>query len=381
MGMKQVVGIVGSGMVGRDPFDPKCWSRIAKNFFEALQRRGVLHRAFGVEVPAALRYPLMALDFRRDRNLWRGKFNLDPRYYQLLTRAIARAIRPDDPGFLQIGGHYDSALACGQRVPCYSYHDGNVAQFMRSPNFPAVLKPDAERAFAWEKGVYGHLTKIFCMNEFWKRSFVEDFSLPPEKVVNVGFGLNIKPPASVDGKDYGRPDILFLGIDFERKGGPILTRAFDRIADKHPAAKLHIVGPHQPPAILSDGKSRPGVVFHGHLSREEPAQLRSLFELFETCTVVVLPSLYEPLGSALLEAMAYGAAGVASDAWSFPEMIREGVDGYRFPMGDDAKLAEILDRYLGDPNLRASHGKAAHVEIVRRFDWDQVAVRIAEALV
>ena len=33
--MKQVVGIVGSGMVGRDPFDPRCWSRIAKNFFEA----------------------------------------------------------------------------------------------------------------------------------------------------------------------------------------------------------------------------------------------------------------------------------------------------------------------------------------------------------
>jgi alpha-maltose-1-phosphate synthase len=379
--MKQVVGIVGSGMVGRDPFDPRCWSRSSKNFFEALQRRGVLHRAFGVEVSAALRYPLMALDFRRDRNLWRGKFNLDPRYYRLLTRAIARAIRPDDPGFVQLGGHYDAALACSGRVPCYSYHDGNVAQFMRSPNFPAVLKPDAQRAFLWEKEVYGRLTKIFCMNEFWRRSFVEDFGLPAEKVVNIGFGLNIKPPTSIAGKDHGREDVLFLGIDFERKGGPTLIRAFDRIAGKHPRAKLHLVGPHQQPAILSDGKSRPGVVFHGHLSRENPEQLKTLFDLFEKCTVAVLPSLYEPLGSAVLEAMAFGSAGVTTDAWSFPEMIREGVDGYRFPMGDDAKLADILDRYLSDPNLRAAHGKAAHVEIVRRFDWDQVAERLAGALV
>jgi glycosyltransferase involved in cell wall biosynthesis len=366
--------------VGRDPFDVRCWSRIAKNFFEACVRRGILHRAFGVEVPAYLRFPLLALDFKTDRNLWRNKFNLDPRYYRLLTNEMRKAMRPDDPAFLQIGGHYDSSLACKGRVPCYSYHDGNIAQRMRSPTFPAALKADAERAFRWEKEVYGRLTKVCCMNEFWRSSFINDFGLPPEKVVNIGFGLNIAAPASVQGKNYSRQEILFLGIEFERKGGPTLIRAFDRIAGKFPSAKLNIVGPRERPPILAE-RDRPGVVFHGHLSRETPEEMRTLIELFERCTVVALPSLYEPLGSALLEGMAYGAAGVACDAWSFPEMIRDGVDGFLFPMGDDAKLAEVLDRYLGDTDLRAKHGQAAHVAIKARFDWNQVAARLEAAMV
>jgi glycosyltransferase involved in cell wall biosynthesis len=380
--MRQVVGIVGSGMVGRDPFDPRCWSRISKNFFEALQRQGRLHRAFGVEVPAYLRYPLMALDFRRDRNLWRSKFNLDPRYYALLTRAIRKALLPTDLDhhLLQIGGHYDSVEACAGRAPCCSYHDGNVAQLMRGPNFPPSLKADGARAFRWEKAVYARLTRIFVMNEFWRNSFINDFDLPADKVVNVGVGLNLQPPASVADKDYSRAEILFVGIDFERKAGPLLVRALDRVAPKHPGAKLHVVGPHQRPAILDDGKDRPHVVFHGHLSRENPEQVKKLFELLHRCTIVVLPSLYEPLGVALLEGMAFGAAGVASNAWSFPELIQHEVDGLLFSLGNEMELADVLDRYLANPDLRAAHGRRAHEKVVAKYSWDLVAQRIGAAI-
>ena len=85
---KKIVGVVGSGMVGRDPFDPRCWSRSGYNLFTRLRGAGRLRRAFGVEVPHPLRGLVMARNFRPDRRLWAQRFNLDPLYYRLLTGRI-----------------------------------------------------------------------------------------------------------------------------------------------------------------------------------------------------------------------------------------------------------------------------------------------------
>ncbi len=48
--MKKLVGVIGSGGIGRSPFDPKSWSGSSCFFFTQLQSQGLLHRAFGVEV-------------------------------------------------------------------------------------------------------------------------------------------------------------------------------------------------------------------------------------------------------------------------------------------------------------------------------------------
>jgi hypothetical protein len=78
--MKKIIGVVGSGMIGRDPFDPRCWSRSGYNLFTKLRERDHLRRAFGVEVPHPLRGLLMLRNFLPDRRLWAQRFHLDPAY-------------------------------------------------------------------------------------------------------------------------------------------------------------------------------------------------------------------------------------------------------------------------------------------------------------
>jgi glycosyltransferase involved in cell wall biosynthesis len=375
---KRVIGVVGSGMVGRDPFDPRCWSRSGYLLFTTLRDKGMLRRAFGVEVPHPLRGLLMARDFHPSRRLWSQRFNLDPAYYRALTRQIARGLRPDDfdpeSVLLQIGGHYDASRASGGRIPAYSYHDGNIGGMMKSPYFPKENLPHARRAFAYEKEVYRDMTKIFVMSEYWRRSFVEDFAVDAARVVNVGFGVNVAIPDEPP-KDYGRKSVVFVGIDFSRKGGENLLAAFARLSSRHPDAVLHVIGPRAVPAALK-GPGLRGVEFHGHLSREVEGENARLLDILRGGTLFVLPSLYEPFGNAALEAMLYRMPVVATGDWSFPDFVNDRTGLLLKDPADVGELAEKMDAFLSDPELSRRAGEAGRRLVLERYTWDKTVDRL-----
>ena len=377
--MKQIIGIVGSGMVGRDPFDPRCWSRSGYNLFTTLRDQGRLRRAFGVEVPHPLRALVMARDFHPERRLWAQRFNLDPLYYRLLTDRIRAGLRPEDfnPAnvLLQIGGHYNSRAASGGRIPAFSYHDGNIAGMMKSPYFPKENLARAGRAFDYEKGVYRDMAKIFVMSEYWKRSFIEDFGVEPARVVNVRVGVNVEiPPPSA--KDYARKNVVFIGIDFSRKGGEHLVAAFKNISAKHPDARLHIVGPKSIPGVLNESGLR-GVEFHGHLSRENPAERERLLKILREGTLFVLPSLYEPFGIAALEAMLYCMPVIATNDWSFPDFVTPDTGLLLDDPSDHDEFAGKLDAFLSDPDRSARAGRVGRALVEKKYVWGGVAERLA----
>ena len=76
------------------------------------------------------------------------------------------------------------------------------------------------------------------------------------------------------------------------------------------------------------------------------------------CALFVLPSLWEGSPNALAEALACGAAAIASDCKFGPgELIDDGEDGLLVPPGDIDALRGAIDRLLGDPDLRDKLGK------------------------
>ncbi|HUP64540.1 MAG TPA: glycosyltransferase family 4 protein [Thermoanaerobaculia bacterium] len=84
----------------------------------------------------------------------------------------------------------------------------------------------------------------------------------------------------------------------------------------------------------------------------------------EAIDVFVLPSLYEGLPLALLEAMSHGLPVIASDLAGIREAVRDGVEGLLVEPGDAVSLAAALERTLGDPALRRRLGAAAR----RRYE-------------
>ena len=88
--------------------------------------------------------------------------------------------------------------------------------------------------------------------------------------------------------------------------------------------------------------------------------------------VFVLPSRFEGMPNALLEAMAAGLAVIVTDASPGPlEVVQHGVNGWVVPSDDPSALAEALDRLAADPSLRERLGAAAR-DTLRQSDWSVV---------
>lgn len=111
------------------------------------------------------------------------------------------------------------------------------------------------------------------------------------------------------------------------------------------------------------------IVFAGY--REDAPRLAGGFDLF------VLPSIYEGLSIALIEAMALGVPAVVSDAGGLPEVVRHGREGVVIPARDPAALADALVSLLQDRSLRERLGEAAR-QRAATFDIRKAVHRMEE---
>ena len=370
--MREVTLFVG-GSVGTDPYSKKTWSGSSASLVGALDAAGMLAQAVGIDVPPLRKRLLMLKNVNRNRSLWRQHFFADPAYRQALTEA-ARGVRATSPVLMQLG-HMFSLAEAYPGSKCVSYHDGNLVERLKSGfNIKGISSRRIEQALRYEERAAGEMTAVFTFSEYLRQSFIHDYHVAPARVVNVGGGINLtRVPEMGAKKDYGAQRLLFIGTEFERKGGPLLLEAFARVRAVHPAAELHIAGPRRMEAVPA------GVVFHGHLSKDDVGQAAQLEELFRQATVFVLPSLYEPFGIAPLEAMLYGLPCVVTDGWALAESVQDGVTGLLAAKGSAEDFAAKMLRLLAEPETMAQMGERGRARVMGEYTWARVVGRMAEA--
>jgi len=174
------------------------------------------------------------------------------------------------------------------------------------------------------------------------------------------------PPA----RESGELRILFIGQAVERKGLPVLLRAFEALRE-HVPATLTLVGaaPEEIAPLLLDDR---GVRALGKVTEEEKA------EQLRRADVLCAPSLGgESFGMVLTEAFAAGTPVVASDIAGYRDVVRNGRDGLLTPRGDARELAEAL-RVLALDHVRRAQMAVAARERAERFAWPRVAAEVLE---
>jgi phosphatidylinositol alpha-mannosyltransferase len=176
------------------------------------------------------------------------------------------------------------------------------------------------------------------------------------------------------GADEGRDEelrILFIGQVVERKGLPVLLRAFEALRD-HVPATLTLVGasPQEVAHMTLDDR---GVNALGKVS-----DVRKLAELARA-DVLCAPSLGgESFGMILTEAFAAATPVLASDIPGYRDVVRDGIDGELVTSGDPLALAEALRRLSLDRPRRERMALAAR-ERAERFAWPHVADEVLDS--
>ena len=121
-----------------------------------------------------------------------------------------------------------------------------------------------------------------------------------------------------------------------------------------------------PPLVWKHGLQR----FVEYIPRLSTEELR---RIYNSAQIVVSPSLYEGFGLPAAEAMACGAAVIATTAGAFPEFIEDGRTGVLVPPGDADALAAAIRSLLADPERCARMGAAASEHIRTNFTWQRTA--------
>ena len=153
------------------------------------------------------------------------------------------------------------------------------------------------------------------------------------------------------------------------KGGHVLLDALPDMLAVHGLTAV-LAGPGEPPPRSHGLLAHPAVHWAGWLDESAMARELSHADIF------VLPSISEGLPVALLEAMSYGRAIVATRAGGVPEVLTEGRDAVLVSPGDAAALSQAVRALATDPELRGRLGRAARSraerlnehEVSRRLD-------------
>jgi len=188
-------------------------------------------------------------------------------------------------------------------------------------------------------------------------------------VIPNGVDLSAAPTGPKPEADHLR--LLFVGRADDRKGLPVLLRAFEALRGAGVEARLTVAGATdeevEPYLLESEG-----VEVRGRVDDEEK------WRLLHEADLVCAPSLGgESFGMVLTEAFAAGTPVVCSDIAGYRDVMRDGVDGLLVPAGGPAELGEALHALAIDPDRRRAMGAAAR-ERAERFAWPTVASEVEQ---
>ena len=354
-----------------DPHSETTFSGSARGLIQALDRRGCVARqenVLGQSDPFAQPTFLGRVFRKIDFFGLQSKYSVSPSCLAKNTRraAILAGQTSDFNACLMYGTNFHPKLD----VPMYCYFDATVAQVAKARAWVygarSLLKNKI--SIEYQKSVFESCTSTFPRSQYAAISLIEDYGLPQNKITVAGAGYNhnmIPPPHDA----YSRKNILFVGVQFERKGGPFILEAFRIVRKVMPDASLTIVG-------CNPDINEPGVEIVGRIYKDNENGINCLLEYYRRASLFCIMSSFEPFGIVVVEAQNSYVPCVVPNKFAFTEMVIDGVTGVHLTAETAESLAQVMLDLLGDPQRLKVMGEAAHKFVQSELTWDKAAERI-----
>jgi len=319
--------------------------------------------------------------FHPNRKRWRDALERESEHriasWERFSRALQRDERVTGAGVvLQVGLHFDSFPSSGESLRLIYLH-GTLSMILRSRYDCSMWCPPMHEVPRWIKAECAVLRKadrIYIGSAFLRDELADRYGVERDKIVLAGTGCPTLPDVSISARSVGQHregmTFLFVGKDFERKGGEVLLTAFERVGGHRPGTRLRIVGPRAVGRRLPPGVELVGPV----------ADRAAMSALFAEADVFVMPSLHDSFGFVFLEAMHFGLPCIGTDIFAIPDIIRRGETGLIVEPGNAAELASAMIWMLENPEPARKMGLEGKKRVARDFRWSDVAAAVARDL-
>lgn len=223
---------------------------------------------------------------------------------------------------------------------------------------------------------YRAAARIVAVSHFVEKSVIQS-GLPANCVEVIYDGVEIPPETSRAYRDYARgrfkipPDSPCIGnvaAFVLEKGQEILLRAFAKLSAQFPGCTLLLCGQGPERGRLRELAGQLQILDAVRFA----VPIHKIEEVFAAMDIFAFPSHEEPLGSALLGAMAYGLPVVAIGRGGIPEVVERGKNGLLVDSPDPDALAAAIEVVLANPEAAHLLGKVARGTISARFSADRM---------
>jgi glycosyltransferase involved in cell wall biosynthesis len=361
----------------KDPADRKSWSGLNFYFYNSLQ--SIADEVEYLKLPPSRELQLAARAVGKMRRVLKVRGDI--------TQSV--------PLSLVYGKLYRQAILASGCDLVFSPAGSTEIGYLRSP-VPLIYLSDA--TFRLMENYYyplsqmhpitrwagNHLEKrairnsdaLIYASDWAARSTIEHYGANPEKINIIPFGANMDDvPAREslgEGSADGRLRLLFVGRDWERKGGQIAFDALLALLDRGIDAELTVIG-----CTPGSNLAHPSLRVIPNLDKNLPDQRAALADFYRTSDIFLLPTRAECSGVVFCEAGAYGLPIVSTRTGGVPTVVVDGTNGFLLPHNADGRsYAETIAALWGNrpAYLKMRHSSRDRYETV--LNWTAWAAKV-----
>ena len=256
------------------------------------------------------------------------------------------------------------------------------------PSYCRLTRAQQKSAEEIEHRALQRASMLIYSSHWAANSALSHYGVAKERVVvlpsGANFGAKNKRSEAmrwIERRSSDNVRLLFVGKQWERKGGDIAFDTLRLLRDSGHNATLDIVGATPPSVVAADSR----VTTHGQLSIAHDEQRARLNSLFARAHFLLVPSRAEAFGMVFCEANAFGIPAISTDTGGISTIIRDGVNGHKLPLdAGPPEYAKLIGALAGDAARYQRLAESSFTEFEERLNWKvwvETYLKIADQIV
>jgi glycosyltransferase involved in cell wall biosynthesis len=301
-------------------------------------------------------------------NIRRGYPYFNKRLAILKGKGLTKKIRASEFDIIVSPNSPDLVAHLHTSVPIIYIRDCTFQLFINYyPTFSNLTPKAIDEGNGLEQRAIDNAWRVVYSSAWAARSAIDSYGADPAKVSIINFGANLTecPPCLTEKPNQDVCNILFIGVDWQRKGGEIAMNTFQKLKSEGIRCKLTVAGCHVKLEQREDVETVP------FLDKTKAVQLQRLTEMYSNAHFVILPTIADCTPIVFSEAAAFGVPVLATDTGGNSSVITDGVNGYLFaPGSNETDYANKIRAVFTNKTLYNELRGACRKEFDTRLSWN-----------
>ncbi len=179
----------------------------------------------------------------------------------------------------------------------------------------------------------------------------------------------------VEQKSFHSCKLLFVGVDWYRKGGDKALAVANQLTRRGIRTELHIVGCNPPVRVPSN------VLCHGFISKKTEEGRKYLEQLFSQAHFFILPSRADCVPVVFAEASSFGLPSLTTRVGGISTAIQDGKNGHTFSLDEDPEeYCNYIERFISSKEKYKELALSSFREYSTRINWSSAGSRVKELI-